>query len=92
MSFSQRKSRYRNRQPSLEPVIEGDTRFLREIRDPPPGDTRSTRRQSKPDLAKRRSQYFEDAFQDRDKNSNPGKDKVREESMVLAEVKTNVIV
>ncbi|KAL1909287.1 hypothetical protein Sste5344_004916 [Sporothrix stenoceras] len=45
-------------------------------------------------LARKRSQYFEDAFATRrgDTDANPAKERVRSEALVLAEVRTNIIV
>jgi len=67
---------------------------MRDIDRPPPGDIlRRTRiSPSKPDLAKRRSNinFFEDAFSMTE--TSPAKERVRGDSMVMAEVKTNVIV
>ncbi|KJR88853.1 mif domain containing protein [Sporothrix schenckii 1099-18] len=44
-------------------------------------------------LARKRSQYFEDAFATRrDADNSPAKERVRSEALVLADVRTNVIV
>ena len=45
-----------------------------------------------PVVARKRSQYFEDAFSARDADTSPAKERVRCEAPVLAEVRTNVIV
>ncbi|CAK7274443.1 hypothetical protein SEPCBS57363_006166 [Sporothrix epigloea] len=43
-------------------------------------------------IARKRSQYFEDAFSARNTDTSPAKERVRSEVPVLAEVRTNVIV
>ena len=98
----------RARMPSrLEPVVEGDVRFLREVRQPPPGDSRGSttntsaigghqdrrRRAASPSLSKQRSLYFEQAFGSERSGENEGVDQgPRDRATVLAEVKTNVFV
>lgn len=71
--------------------MEGD-RTMRDIDRPPPGDVhgKARRSQSRPDLTKQRSKYFEEAFSV--KEVNPAKARVRSEAIVMADVKTNVIV
>ncbi|CAK7206422.1 hypothetical protein SEUCBS139899_009214 [Sporothrix eucalyptigena] len=44
------------------------------------------------DIARKRSQYFEDAFSSRDADTSPAKERVRSEALVLAEIRTNVII
>lgn len=72
-------------------LVEGD-RLLRDIDRAPPGDVvqRSCKPQIKPELTKQRSNYFEDAFSVKD--LSPVRERVRSEAMVVADVKTNVIV
>jgi len=72
-------------------LVEG-TNIMRAIERAPPGDPGSKPRKvaSKPELSQR-SQYFEDAFSVKDM-VNPARDKVRREAIVLADLKTNVIV
>ncbi|KAK7433096.1 hypothetical protein QQZ08_000025 [Neonectria magnoliae] len=80
----------RMNKPSLEPVMEGDQKLLRDIRNPPPGDvTKVARKKSRPELAKKRSLYFEEAFASKEKDVLG--DTVRDEAIVLAEIKTNVV-
>ncbi|CAK7236730.1 hypothetical protein SCUCBS95973_009707 [Sporothrix curviconia] len=52
----------------------------------------STEKDSSGSVARKRSQYFEDAFSARDADTSPAKERVRSEAPVLAEVRTNVIV
>ena len=44
------------------------------------------------ELARKRSQYFEDIFSARDGDNSPAQERVRSESLVLAEIRTNVYV
>lgn len=77
---------------NLEPVMEGDGRLTRDIHSPPPGDVRRLgRKASGPELSKKRSQYFEDAF----RSKHPGEEKDIVSSLlstISADVKTNVFV
>lgn len=89
-SFAERKAQ--TPRPSPLTLVEGD-RNMRDIDRPPPGDVlaKTRRAQSKQrDLGKQRSNYFEDAFSVKD--ANPAKTRVRSEAIVMADVKTNVIV
>lgn len=71
--------------------MEGDQKLLRDIRTPLPGDvTTVTRKKSRPELAKQRSLYFEEVFTS--KETDLLGDMVRSEAIVLAELKTNVVV
>lgn len=65
---------------------------MRDTSRPPPGDVSANKKrtQSKPELTKQRSHYFDDAFAV--KETHPAKDRVLSESIVMADVKTNVIV
>jgi hypothetical protein len=91
LSFSERKMR--SEKPASMTVVEGND-LLRHIDRPLPGDVvrRKSRTGSKPDLAKRRSNinFFEEAFAIND--HSPAKERVRGDAIVMAEVKTNVIV
>ncbi|KAI8715559.1 hypothetical protein NCS52_01063900 [Fusarium sp. LHS14.1] len=88
LSGSERRIKTRLSKPSLDPVIEGDQRPTRDVQSPPPGDiTKVTRKYSLPEFPRPRSDYFEEAFA-----ALSPEDQVRNESIVLAEVKTNVIV
>lgn len=51
----------------------------------------ATKKKSKPELTKQRSNYFEDAFAVKEQ-VHPAKERVISESIVMADVKTNVIV
>jgi len=89
LSFSERKAQKENMTPSSE----GSRHLMRDISRPPPGDvTRSGSNKTKPGLASRRSNinFFEDAFSVGE--SSAAKERVRGDAIVLAEVKTNVIV
>jgi hypothetical protein len=88
MSWSERKAQMpRTATPHL---VEGDS-HLRPIDRAPPGDVvMKARRAESHELVKQRSTFFEDAFSV--KESNPARESVRREAIVLAEVKTNVIV
>lgn len=89
LSFAERKAQIPR--PSTSYLVEGDHN-LRDIDRAPPGDVvrKARKSQSRPTLAKQRSNYFEDAFSV--KEFNPAKERVRSEAIVMAEVKTNVIV
>lgn len=65
---------------------------MRDIDRPPPGDigTKPRKDPSKPSLSHQRSAYFEEAFAVKDED--PAKARVRSEAIVMANVKTNVIV
>ncbi|CAK7208615.1 hypothetical protein SBRCBS47491_000151 [Sporothrix bragantina] len=56
------------------------------------GPQTAKERESSGSVARKRSQYFEDAFSARDADTSPAKERVRSEAPVLAEVRTNVIV
>lgn len=88
LSGGERRIKPRLSKPSLDPVIEGDQRPTRDVQSPPPGEiTKVTRKYSLPEFPRPRSDYFEEAFA-----ALSPEDQVRNESIVLAEVKTNVIV
>lgn len=75
----------------LEPVMERLSRSTREaVKSPLEDTTKLPKTRSRPELAKKRSQYFEEAFQARP--VDPVGDRIRSQSMILAEVKTNVLV
>ncbi|KAK3692376.1 Tautomerase/MIF superfamily [Podospora appendiculata] len=90
-SFAERKAKGEDAVTSH--LVEGD-RHMRNIDKPLPGDVvrRARKSSSKPDLTKRRSNlnFFEDVFSISD--TNPAKERVRGDALVLAEVKTNVII
>ncbi|KAL8370865.1 hypothetical protein RB595_000959 [Gaeumannomyces hyphopodioides] len=83
--------------PQSTMIVDGDYRMLRDIDRPPPGDpsTRTRASQGKVDMAKRRSTYFEDQFASTKKEKNAVAssltERVRSEAVVMAEVRTNVI-
>ncbi|KAM0334148.1 hypothetical protein ACHAQA_001168, partial [Verticillium albo-atrum] len=94
LSFAKRKEAQRKQQmaPSHY-LVDGDQLLLRSIQRPLPGDVvrESRKPKSRPELAKSRSSYFEDAFQ-AGREVSPAKDRIRSEAIVMAEVRTNVIV
>lgn len=64
---------------------------VRNIDRPLPGDVVKHARRSQPrELVKSRSNYFEDVFSV--KESNPARQRIQSDAIVLAEVKTNVLV
>lgn len=83
------------RQKTAKHAVEGDhaSTLLRAIDLPRSRDvTRQPRKVlSSPGLAKSRSMYFEDAFQ-AGREVSPAKDRIRSEALVMADVRTNVIV
>ncbi|KAH7144050.1 Tautomerase/MIF superfamily [Dactylonectria macrodidyma] len=91
LALPEQRGKSRMNKPSLEPVMEISQKTLGDIRPPLPGDvTRVIRKQSHPELRKQRSLYFEDAFASKEKDLLG--DMVRSEAIVVAEVKTNVLV
>ena len=68
--------------------------IMRDITRGSPGDQVSSQATKSPErkqLAKKRSQYYEDAFAQREPRSS-ARERVLRESMIMADVKTNVIV
>jgi hypothetical protein len=92
LSFSGRKGRKGSPQPSPN-LVEGN-HLMRNIDRAPPGDIvrRSSKAQSRADLSRQKSRrnFFEDAFST--KPSTPARERVHGDALVMAEVKTNVIV
>ncbi|EFQ28494.1 macrophage migration inhibitory factor [Colletotrichum graminicola] len=91
LTFAERKM---NRRPSTAPtpIIEGDRGLTRDVHRSLPGDPRNNRKSKTPaDLAKRRSSYYEEAFQ-YDRESNLSKDRVLNEAVVMTDLRTNVII
>lgn len=89
LSYAERRAQM---SPSPAPrLVEGDRNLLG-IDRALPGDVvhKATKSQSRPGLAKKRSNFFEDAFSV--KEVNPARERVRSEAIVMAEVRTNVIV
>ncbi|KAJ4264790.1 hypothetical protein NW762_005033 [Fusarium torreyae] len=86
----ERRIKPRLSKPSLDPVLESDQRLSRDVEQMVSGEaTKVTRKHSLPILSRRRSDFFEEAFSSR-RSDDPG-DTIRNESVVLAEIKTNVI-
>jgi hypothetical protein len=92
------KSSFAGRKAEMSPpptsrLVEGRRNLLAIDQSPPPpvdADKTAQKKQSRPNLAKKRSNFFEDAFAVKD--VNPAKERVRSEALVMAEVRTNVIV
>lgn len=87
-SFAQRKAQLSR--PSRTNIVEGNA-VLRSIDRPPPGDMSRRKSFIQPGLARRRSTYYESEFAV-GRETDPTKDRVRNEAIVLAELRTNVIV
>lgn len=81
----------------LEPVLEGDPRLLVDVQQqqrPAPlllSNDQVRRRGSSPGLGRQRSKYFEQAFGS-PRDVPEQEDKVRGQAIVLADLKTNVVV
>ncbi|GJC86580.1 hypothetical protein ColLi_09418 [Colletotrichum liriopes] len=91
LSFAERKM---SRRPSTAPtpIVEGDGGLTRDVHHSLPGDVRNNRKsRTQAEMAKRRSSYYEEAFQG-DRESNLVKDRVYSEAIVMAELRTNVII
>ncbi|KAI0123855.1 Tautomerase/MIF superfamily [Xylariales sp. AK1849] len=88
LSFAQQKAELLR--PSKSNLVEGNN-VMRSIDRPPPGDTVNRRKsQLQLGLAKKRSAYFENEFA-AGRAMDPTKDRVRNEAIVMAELRTNVI-
>ncbi|KAF5706835.1 macrophage migration inhibitory factor [Fusarium mundagurra] len=86
----ERRVKPRLSRPSLDPVLESDQRLSRDVEQNVSGDVaKVTRKQSLPILTRKRSDVFEEAFGSKH-TQDPG-DRIRNESPVLVEIKTNVI-
>ncbi|KAF4340933.1 macrophage migration inhibitory factor [Fusarium beomiforme] len=87
----ERRVKPRLSKPSLDPVLESDQRLSKDVEQMVSGDaTKVTRKQSLPILTRKGGDFFEEAFGSRH-GQVPG-DRIRNESPVLAEIKTNVII
>ncbi|KAK4214520.1 hypothetical protein QBC37DRAFT_148242 [Rhypophila decipiens] len=93
LSFAERAAK-NPKSPTPKPVLVNGNKFMRDIDRPLPGDAaqQPPRPRSKPELAKQRSNinFFEDAFAMSE--TSHVKERIYGDSMVLAEVKTNVII
>lgn len=90
MSFAERRM---SRRPSTAPtpIVEAGE-GTRDVNHSLPGDVRNNRKsKNQTDLARRRSSYYEEAFQG-DRDINVLKDRAYSEAVVMAELRTNVIV
>ncbi|KAF5579545.1 macrophage migration inhibitory factor [Fusarium pseudocircinatum] len=86
----ERRVKPRLSRPSLDPVLESDQRLSRDVEQIVSVDAaKVTRKQSLPILTRKRSDFFEEALGSKH-TQDPG-DRIRNESPVLVEIKTNVI-
>ncbi|KAI1637671.1 Tautomerase/MIF [Biscogniauxia mediterranea] len=68
-------------------------KMMRNIDRPPPADLSSRRKtQVHPEVSKKRSAYFENEFAAANREADPVKVRIHNEAVVLAELKTNVII
>ncbi|KAK6834268.1 macrophage migration inhibitory factor [Apiospora arundinis] len=90
LSFAQRKA-LSSRSSSKSSIVEGN-HLMRGVDRPLPGDMLYRRKsQVQPALAKKKSAYYENEFA-ATRESNPAMDRVRNEAIVMAELKTNCII
>lgn len=90
LSFAQRKAL--QPRPSDAVLVEGN-HVMRSIDRPLPGDVVGRRKSHiHPDMSKKKSAYFESEFAAPNKGDDPVKCRVLNEAMVIAELKTNVII
>ncbi|KAJ8119784.1 hypothetical protein ONZ43_g3342 [Nemania bipapillata] len=90
-SFAQRQAL---RPRSADDVLVEGNDVMRSIDRPLPGDAVGRRRKSQvhPDMSKKKSAYFESEFAGPNKGNDPAKSRILNEAMVIAELKTNVII
>ncbi|KAI2638269.1 Tautomerase/MIF [Xylaria nigripes] len=89
-SFSQRKTQHSR--PSSTVLVEGND-FMRSIDRPLPGDVIGRRKsQLNSELNRKKSAYFETQFAAPNRADSPTLARIRNEAMVAAELKTNVII
>ncbi|GKU02470.1 macrophage migration inhibitory factor [Fusarium langsethiae] len=89
--LGERRVKPRLSKPSLDPVLESDHRLSRDVEQMISGDTRKvTRKHSLPILSRRRGEVSDEPFLL--KQSDEVDDRVRCASLVVAEIKTNVII
>ncbi|KAK8136663.1 Macrophage migration inhibitory factor [Apiospora sp. TS-2023a] len=92
LSFAQRKALSSSRSSSTKSSIVEGNHLMRGVDRPLPGDMLYRRKsQAQPALAKKKSAYYENEFA-ATRKSNPALDRVRNEAIVMAELKTNVII
>ncbi|KAI0393625.1 Tautomerase/MIF [Xylariaceae sp. FL0594] len=89
-SFAQRKTR--SPQPSDSVLVEGND-VMRNIDRPLPGDVVGRRKpQLDPEVSRKRSAYFESEFAASNRSDDAATARIRNEAMVAAELKTNVVI
>ncbi|KAF3770081.1 hypothetical protein M406DRAFT_284607 [Cryphonectria parasitica EP155] len=91
MSFTERKRVSVNRHPWTLPQVSEMDELTRPIDRPPPGDfnRQSVKTMGRAELARRRNEYFEGAFSVRG-DANPLHERIRSDSIVLVELRTNI--
>ncbi|KAI1761452.1 Tautomerase/MIF [Hypoxylon sp. FL1150] len=73
-------------------IVEGNN-MMRDIDRPPPGDPTGNRgSRGHSELSKKRSAYFESEFATTNRDPDPVRTRAQNEAVVLAEIRTNVIV
>lgn len=93
MAYAERKT-VTNKHPWTLPKLAGTDEITRSIGRPPTGDSTTSaaaKTMGRAELARRKNDYFEEAFSIRN-DGNPLRERIRGDSTVLMEVKTNVIV
>lgn len=95
MACTERKAGV-NKHPWALPQLAEIDELTRPITRPPPGDLAhntkpAAKTMGRAELARRKNEYFEEAFSMRGEH-NPLRERIRGDSIVLVEVKTNVIV
>lgn len=92
MSFNERRAGA-NKHPWTLPQLSENDELTRSIAHPPPGhlSQSSAHTMGRAELARRKSDYFEEAFGVRG-DRHPLRERIRGDSMILVELKTNVIV
>lgn len=93
MAYTERRTTA-NKHPWTLPQLGEMDHITRPISRPPPGNHSvkpASKTMGRVELAKRKNDFFEDAFSVRG-DRNPLRERIRGDSIVLVEVKTNVIV
>lgn len=93
MASVERKPVSTSKHPWTLPQVAEAEELTRPIHRPPPGSLNKTtvKTVGRAELARRKNEYYEEAFSVRG-DGNPLRTTIRSDSMVLVELKTNVIV
>lgn len=93
MAFAERKPASTNRHPWTLPQVAEAEELARPINSPPPGDCTkpAAKTMGRAELSRRKNDFFKDAFSVRG-DRNPLRNRIRSDSVVLVELRTNVIV